>query len=171
MSQHEARKVLLKDSAGRYVVPWTGDVETVNGVKPDAQGNVQIDAVPPAISVNATTLDAGQAATVQKSGTDKAPTFTFGIPRGANGTPGRDGAPGRDGVAGKITSVNATIDQQTGTPTVQVTLGGTESERTITLAFSGLKGETGPAGTTTWGGITNKPEFFTNKGVTMGRLP
>ncbi len=44
MAQVEARKVLLKDLDGRYIVPWTGAVETVNGTKPDQSGNVEIEA-------------------------------------------------------------------------------------------------------------------------------
>lgn len=35
----------------------------------------------------------------------------------------------------------------------------------------GKQGQPGPAGTTTWAGITDKPAFFTSKGISMGRLP
>ena len=35
----------------------------------------------------------------------------------------------------------------------------------------GKPGPQGPAGTTTWAGITDKPAFFTSKGISMGRLP
>lgn len=52
---------------------------------------------PPAISVSATTLAAGEAATVTKSGTDKAPVFTFGIPQGAKGDKGDKGDTGPAG--------------------------------------------------------------------------
>lgn len=43
MANYEARKVLLKDSQGRYIIPYTGSVESVNGVAPDASGNVIVD--------------------------------------------------------------------------------------------------------------------------------
>jgi hypothetical protein len=46
----------------------------------------------------------------------------------------------------KITGVTATVDGSTGTPSVAVTLGGTESERSFHFDFSGLKGEKGETG-------------------------
>ncbi|MGN1208776.1 MAG: hypothetical protein ACI4SV_00635, partial [Duodenibacillus sp.] len=45
MANFEARKVLMKDAQGRYVIPFTGAVETVNGQKPDENGNVVIEGV------------------------------------------------------------------------------------------------------------------------------
>ena len=37
--------------------------------------------------------------------------------------------------------------------------------------LQGPQGPVGPAGATEWGGITDKPTFFTTKGISMGRLP
>lgn len=45
MATVEARKVLLKDVNGQYIIPYTGAVEAVNGKKPDTQGNVEIGVV------------------------------------------------------------------------------------------------------------------------------
>lgn len=54
----------------------------------------------PNISVDAITLSAGSVATVTKSGTDAAPVFTFGIPKGADGAKGDKGDPGPQGPQG-----------------------------------------------------------------------
>lgn len=54
----------------------------------------------PTISVAAKTLDSGSDATVTKSGTDAAPVFTFGIPKGAKGDRGDTGPRGPQGPAG-----------------------------------------------------------------------
>lgn len=66
--------------------------------------------------------------------------------KGEQGLPGDKGEKGDAGVAGKITSVEATVDNNIGVPSVEVQTGGTESERTITLNFKNLKGEKGDTG-------------------------
>lgn len=81
--------------------------------------------------------------------------------KGPQGEPGQDGAQGAPGTNATITSMTATVDASTGTPKVTVKTGGTESARSFDLAFTGLKGEKGDPGTTTWAGITDKPSTFT----------
>ena len=75
--------------------------------------------------------------------------------RGPKGDKGEDGAPGAQGPkgdtgatgpAGTISAVNVSVDSTVGTPTAQVSLGGTASNREITIAFSGIKGEKGDQG-------------------------
>lgn len=70
-----------------------------------------VDATPPAITVAATTLAAGSKATVTKSGTDKAPEFTFGIPKGEKGDKGDKGDTGARGPQGPQGPAGAGLSQ------------------------------------------------------------
>jgi hypothetical protein len=50
---------------------------------------------------------------------------------------------GSTGAGATFTEVNASVDANTGTPNVTVTLGGTTTEKTLDFAFKNLKGEKG----------------------------
>ena len=75
---------------------------------------------------------------------------------------------GQKGPAGKITNVTASVNNTTGTPNVEVTLGGTDEERTIDLAFSGLKGEKGEGAVASVNGKTGAVELTASD---VGALP
>lgn len=79
-------------------------LNTVNGRIPTKTSQLTNDSgfltTHPTISVAAKTLSAGSVATVTKSGTDAAPVFTFGIPKGADGAKGDRGDPGPQGPQG-----------------------------------------------------------------------
>jgi hypothetical protein len=68
--------------------------------------------------------------------------------QGETGAPGQDGADGQDGQSAEITGATATVDNNVGTPSVEVIAGGTSLARSFAFAFHNLKGDKGDKGAT-----------------------
>ena len=62
------------------------------------------------------------------------------------GLPGKTGPQGEPGAAAGFGQATATVDEATGTPSVDVTTSGPDTAKVFNFAFSGLKGETGAKG-------------------------
>ena len=64
------------------------------------------------------------------------------------GLPGEQGEQGEPGAAAGFGQATATVDESTGTPSVDVTTSGPDTAKVFNFTFSGLKGETGAKGNT-----------------------
>ena len=120
-----------------------------------ADGQDGTDGITPVISAAATVTNTTgtPSVTVTKTGTTEAPTFTFDFENikgepGQAGQPGADGQDGTDGVDGVTPNISMTaqVSNTTGTPAVTVTKTGSNVAPNFDLAFTNIKGATGPAG-------------------------
>ena len=67
-------------------------------------------------------------------------------PEGPQGPTGPEGPQGDTGAAAGFGTVSATVDETTGTPSVEVETSGPDTAKNISFAFTGLKGEKGDKG-------------------------
>lgn len=141
----------------------------LQGPKGD-KGDDGAPGITPNISASATVNNAvgTPAVSVVKGGTAEAPTFTFNFTnlkgqKGDDGAPGSQGPQGDPGPAGSdgaqgpvgptpVITATATVDNATGTPSVQVVKGGTDTNPTFAFNFKNLKGAKGDKGDAGAGG-------------------
>lgn len=104
---------------------------------PGEDGTDGVDGQTPDITIGSvTTLEPGQDATASIVGETPNLTLSLGIPQG------------EPGAAAGFGEVSATVDDTTGTPSVDVQTSGPDTAKVISFAFSGLKGSTGDKGDT-----------------------
>lgn len=90
---------------------------------------------------------------VSTSGPNTAKNITFNF-HNLKGEQGQQGQQGQPGDAAGFGTIEATVDDETGEPSVDVTVSGPNTAKNIRLDFHNLKGERGADGGSVWGNIT-----------------
>ena len=102
--------------------------------------NVVARGMPATFTAQATTLPAGSSATASISGTAENPVLNLGVPQGIQGVKGDTGN------AAGFGTPTASVDANTGTPSVTVSASGPDTAKVFDFAFHNLKGQKGDTG-------------------------
>lgn len=142
-----------------------------NSGQDGASGKDGTDGVTPDITATATVDNnvGTPSVSIMKGGTDEEPTFAFNFSniKGEPGTPGSDSQiPGPVGATPAI-SATATVDNNTGVPSVNVIKTGTAAEPQLTFEFHNIKGADGANGQSIQG---PKGDPFTYEDFTPAQL-
>lgn len=151
----------LKGNDGQNGQDGQDGTDGTDGVTPDITATATVDNNVGTPSVS-----------VVKSGTDEEPTFAFNFSniKGEPGTDGQDSTvPGPVGATPAI-SATATVDNNTGIPSVNVIKTGTATEPQLTFEFHNIKGADGANGQSIVGEQGPKGDPFTYEDFTPAQL-
>lgn len=115
---------------------WIWDVQADDYVDSGVDASITVSIA------DITMLEPGATPYVTNTGTNTDPIFHLYIPRGATGSKGDPGN------AGGFGTPTATIDGNTGTPSVEVSASGPDTAKIFSFAFHNLKGVQGEKGDT-----------------------
>ena len=157
------QKVDNQESTIKYLVNNQGKGTGGGGSTGGNGATIQVGTV--------STLSPGSPAYVHNVGTINDAVFNFGIPRGQDGqrgeqgiqglqgvpgqrgeqgeqgVPGVDGKDGKDGLSAGFGTIDASVDDSVGIPSVEVETMGTDQALDIYFKFHNLKGQPGGSGT------------------------
>lgn len=151
----------IKGNPGNDGTDGRDGTDGTDGVTPDITATATVDNNVGTPSVS-----------IMKGGTDEEPTFAFNFSN-IKGEPGTDGAdsqvPGPVGATPAITAT-ATVDNNTGVPSVNVIKTGTAAEPQLTFEFHNIKGADGANGQSIVGEKGEKGDPFTYEDFTPAQL-